>query len=140
MYAGKLRIKVQYLTTLGYAVRYSPSNNYQLIKASFIQGKYELESTIKISTHDKIGNTQSFTDEISMIKQVSIKVLHDPLDYDFCRIDGFLVVWFRSTSRTEPCSQLRKDFVVCKGTPLNYLGVRFRVLGNKSCIRILFSN
>ena len=104
-------------------------------------GIYVLESTIKMSSEDEIGNSQSFADKVSMILQVSIKVLHDPFHEMFGQIDIlFVVAGIATKSRTEPSTETREDFMVCKGHPLDYLSVGFDVFGDESRVWVLLSN
>lgn len=104
-------------------------------------GIYVLESTIKMSSEDEIGNSQSFANKVGMILQVSIKVLHDPFHEMFGQIDIlFVVAGIATESGTEPCTECREDFMVCKGQPLDCLSVGFDVLGDESRVWVLLSN
>jgi hypothetical protein len=99
-----------------------------------------LESTVKIGGHDKISNGQSFADEIGLMKQDSIKVLHDTLDLNLSGLNRLFIVVIRSKGRTEPVAKTRENFMVCKGAPLDYFGVGFGLGRNKCCVRILLGN
>jgi hypothetical protein len=116
LYGLKLRIKIQNRTKLGNSVRYSASNNYDEIMS---KEKYILESTINMTAHNNIRKRQSFSNEVGMFKEISIKILENSLGMDFCSIDSFLVVRIFSDERAEYSAKSRKDFVVCKGTPLD---------------------
>jgi hypothetical protein len=92
-------------------------------------------------SEDEISNSQSFADKVSMILQVSIKVLHDPFHEMFGQIDIlFVVPGIATESRAEPCTESREDFMVCKGHPLDCLSVGFDVLGDESRVWVLLSN
>jgi hypothetical protein len=74
---------------------------------------YVLITTIKISREDKIRESQSFADKVSMILQVSIKVFHDSFDISFGMFDGLFVVHGIATKSWEiPSTEGREDFVV----------------------------
>jgi hypothetical protein len=94
-----------------------------------------------MSSEDKIGNSQSFTDKVRMILQVSIKVLHDRFHTDFGQIDVLFVVdGIATESGKVPSTEDREDFMVCKGHPLDCLCVGLDVLGDESCVWVLLSN
>lgn len=104
-------------------------------------GEYVLETTIKMGSEDEIGNSQSFADEVGVILQVSIKVLHDPFHESLGHIDVLLVVPGIATKcGTEPCADRREDLMVRKGQPLDYLSVGFEVLGDESRVGVLLSD
>lgn len=101
---------------------------------------YVLETTIKIGGDDEISNSQSFADKVGMILQVTIKVLHDPFHEFFGHVDVFLVVRIATKCGTEPSTETREEFMVCKGHPLNCLSVGLYVLGDESRVWVLLSN
>lgn len=99
-----------------------------------------METTIKIGGEDEISNSQSFADKVGMILQVTINVLHDPFHEFFGHVDVFLVVRIATKCGTEPSTEIREDFMVCKGHPLNCLSVGLDVLGDESRVWVLLSN
>lgn len=90
--------------------------------------------------HNEIGNGQSLTDEVGIVKQVLIKILENSLDGSLCSIDTLFVVWVSADGRTEPCTKGGEDFRVGERAPLQDLSVGSRVLGDEGGIGILFSH
>ena len=93
-----------------------------------------------MSGQSEISKSQSLADKVRPILQKAIKILHDFLNVYFGGVDGFLVIWVSADCGTEPGSESREDFRVCEGTPLQYLGVCFGVLGDESGVGVLFGN
>ena len=100
--------------------------------------RYILESTIQIRAQDKIGDSQSLSNKIGMIEQVFIQVRHNLGGNKRLRfLNGLLIVRVSTGKRAKPLAESREDFVVRKGAPLDGLGIRVDVLGNKSCVFVL---
>jgi len=103
---------------------------------------YVLKSTVEISRHDEISNGQSLANEIRLVKQDAVKILHDPFDLDLSGFHGLFVVdrsW-PSEGGTPPFAESGEDFVVREGAPLDDLSVRFDVLRDQSGVRVLLGD
>lgn len=114
--------------------------SYTETKIPGFRERYILESTVKMRSHDEIGNCQSLANKVRLMSKDAVKILQDPLDLNLGSFNGLFIVVLPSEGGTEPVAETGKDFMVCEGAPLHGLGVGFGVGGDQGCVGVLLGD